>query len=418
MNLQVHTKDLRHLKVCGGSMNNLFIGDNMEDNLRCGFEYKGEKFQCRGYSYELLSDEEFNEIVRMWNTLPDKSEVLAQMKAFHRGNNNINKIVKYYYRPIMDQVRKYFDKWSVSDVFECKDMCSMFIARVKKNPKVFSSDSIIENLDTAFRLGGKGVASKVSNFPVDVCDRILRKYNVNNNYYDFSCGWGVRQMCAMRNEMNYYGTDPNYKLVEKLNEFNQDYKQVNNTLTDTKIYCQGSQKFIPELENKIGIAFSSPPYFDLEDYKFGDQSFKPGTTYKQWVDDYLKPTFANIYKYLVHEGYFIVNIKDFNGVPLEQTTIDTAQEVGFKLYKVEQLSQGKRLNTTSDEKGDLIVDSSENIYIFVKKDYDPKEKEGLFGYIDEDDVQNQIIQVGTTTRVDRETKEEIVEEKTEFIDLW
>lgn len=224
-------------------------------------------------------------------------------------------------------------------------------------------------------------------------------------------------MCAMRNEINYYGTDPNYELVAKLNEFNQDYKQVNNTKTETKIYCQGSENFIPELENKIGVAFSSPPYFDLEDYRIGDQSFKPGTTYEQWVSRYLKPTFANIYKYLIFNGYFIVNIKDFNNVPLEQTTIDTAKEVGFKLYKVEQLSQGKRLNSTSEDKGDLIVDSSENIYIFVKEGYEPKEKEDLFGFNDDVEVETQAIKVGTTTRVNRETKETI-EDEVEVVSLW
>ena len=395
----------------------LFGDKFMEDNVRCGFTFKGETFQCRGYTYELISDEEFEKICNLWHTPPDKSEVLEQMKKFHRGNDNINKIVKYYYRPIMDKVKKYFDKWSVSDVFECKDMLSMFLARIKKNEKVFSSDNIVDNLDTAFRLGGKGVASKVSNFPVSTCDQILRKYNVNNNYYDFSCGWGVRQMCAMRNEINYYGTDPNYELVAKLNEFNQDYKRVNNTTTETKIYCQGSENFIPELENKIGIAFSSPPYFDLEDYRIGDQSFKPGTTYEQWVNNYLRPTFANIYKYLIFEGYFIVNIKDFNNVPLEQTTIDTAKEVGFKLYKVEQLSQGKRLNSTSEDKGDLIVDSSENIYIFVKEGYEPKVDNGLFG-VQEEQEEPQAIKVGTTTRVNRETKEIIKEDEIEVVSLW
>ena len=53
-----------------------------------------------------------------------------------------------------------------------------------------------------------------------------------------------------------------------------------------------------------------------------------------------------------------------------------AKEVWFKLYKVEQLSQGKRLNSTSEDKGDLIVDSSENIYIFVKEGYEPKVDNG------------------------------------------
>lgn len=389
--------------------------------LKDWFEYQGKEFHCRGYQYELISDERFNEIVTLWNTLPNKNEVEYQMRQFHLGNNNINKIVKYYYRPLMDRVRKYYDKWTIADVFKCKDMLSMFLTRVEKNSKVFSSDSVIDNLDTAFRLGGKGIASKVSNFPVDVCDNILKTYNVNGNYYDFSCGWGVRQMCAMRMGLNYYGTDPNYELVEKLNEFNQTYKQVNHTTKETKIYCQGSEHFISQLENKIGLAFSSPPYFDLEDYGIGDQSYKPGTTFDQWVTRYLEPTFANIYKYLITNGYFIVNIKDFNGIKLEETTIKTAEKVGFRLYKVEQLNQGKRLNSTSEEKGDLIVDSSENIYIFVKPGF-VKQSRGfdLFDFDDDTEEQKepQAIKVGTTTKVNRETKEIVKEDEIKVVSLW
>jgi len=98
---------------------------------------------------------------------------------------------------------------------------------------------------------------------------IIKKYNINDNWYDFSCGWGVRLLCAMSEKVNYFGTDPNYLLTDQLNLLVSDYKANIGLTTLTDIRTQGSQEFIPEWENTMGLAFSSPPYFDLEDYVVG-----------------------------------------------------------------------------------------------------------------------------------------------------
>ena len=45
-----------------------------------------------------------------------------------------------------------------------------------------------------FGLAGKGVASPPTQFSLKTVDEVLAKYNVNGNWYDYSCGWGVRLM--------------------------------------------------------------------------------------------------------------------------------------------------------------------------------------------------------------------------------
>ena len=57
---------------------------------------------------------------------------------------------------------------------------------------------------------------KPSNFPIKTVDYIINKYNINDKYYDFSCGWGVRLLSSFRNNISYYGTDPNNILVQRL----------------------------------------------------------------------------------------------------------------------------------------------------------------------------------------------------------
>jgi hypothetical protein len=285
----------------------------------------------------------------------------------------------------MDNTLHYKCKWSINEIMKNKEALSIFVDKIKKNDKVFTSNSVVENLDTVFRLGGKGIATKVAQFPVKTVDFILEKYNVNNNWYDYSCGWGGRLAGALKNKVNYYGTDPNYLLCDKLVEFANKYKETQMKgfmPTATHIYCQGSEKYIPELENKIGLAFSSPPYFLLEDYRIGEQSYKQGkTTYDMWINDYLLPTFQNIHKYLIQNGFFIVNIKDFDKFELEKDTIITAERSGFYLFAKETLNNNKR-NASIGGGEFCVVDNDETIYVFAKNGSKPKpktiEQESLF----------------------------------------
>jgi len=160
-------------------------------------------------------------------------------------------------------------KWTVEDVFNSKELLGIFKAKTLMNTRVFDSTSLAVNIETAIRLGGHNIASLPPNFPMKIARNIVKKYNINNNWYDFSCGWGVRLICAMTSGINYYGTDPNYLLTERLEQLTHDYSENVGLNASVDIKTQGSEIFIPEWENKMGLAFSSPPYFDLEDYVIG-----------------------------------------------------------------------------------------------------------------------------------------------------
>ena len=334
--------------------------------------YKGKNYVSKD-GFEIISDNEYEEIYKQWYALPKLRDVLIEMSALRKGGCVISNITKYYFRKLMDNTLHYKCKWSINEVMESKELLSVFVEKVKKNKKVFDSDNIIDNLDAAFRLGGKGIATKVAQFPVQTADYILSKYNVNNCWYDYSCGWGGRLSSALKNKVNYYGTDPNYLLADKLVEYANTYKknQCYGETFATHIYCQGSEKFIPELENKIGLAFSSPPYFLLEDYKIGQQSYKEGMEYKDWLNFYLYPTMKNIHKYLICDGFFIVNIKDFSKYTLEKDAIKCAEYAGFYLYATETLSNNARCASVGNGEFEM-VDNDENIYVFAKKGYAPK----------------------------------------------
>lgn len=323
-------------------------------------EYNGKTLETKHFCE--ISQKEYEEIKNAYYKKPDFADVKKEFLNLKKGGVKNSNITNYYVKDLMAKTHIYYNKWSIEEVLNCKELVGFFISKTQENKKIYpDSDSIVKKIETAFRLGGKGVCSKPANFPIKTVDEILNNYNINDNYYDFSCGWGARLCSSLKNEINYYGTDPNYMLTERLINMANDYKKVNNTNTIVDIKTQGSEVFVPEWENKIGVAFSSPPYFYLEDYKVGNQSYKNGTTYEDWKSKYLEPTFKNIYKYLVEDGYFIININNFLNYELVEDTIKIAENNGFTLYKYHTLSNIKRTNS----KGGF-NDNSEKIIVFIK----------------------------------------------------
>lgn len=323
--------------------------------------YKGQTFETK-FSTE-ITDEEFNFLKQEYYKKPDKEEVLQQLySVLNKGGKKLDLITGYYFKHIMSKVRLYFSKWSIEDVFNCKELVAFFKHKSQTNDKVFPKDKpLITNIETAIRLGGKGCASKPTNFPISAVDDILQEFNINNNYYDFSCGWGVRLLGSVRNGLNYFGTDPNYELTEQLNNMAQDLALVGNT-KNIDIRTQGSEVFVPEWENKMGVAFSSPPYFNLEDYKIGNQSWKQGTNYEDWKEKYLKPTLENIKKYLVNGGACLVNINNFNGLNLVEDTIEIGKSLGFRFAGFRALKNIQRCKSSGG-----FNDNSEKIIVFIKE---------------------------------------------------
>lgn len=331
----------------------------MEELMKV-IEYKGEVLETKHFIE--ISEEKYLQLKDEYYKKPDFNEVKKQFKSISNGSVKNDKITNYYCKDLMAKVKLYHSKWSIEDVWNCKDLVARFYAQTFTNDKVFPpTTSDIKNIETAMRLGGKGVASKPTNFPIKTVDQILSRYNVNDNWYDFSCGWGARLTGALKNKVNYFGTDPNFMLVERLEQLAKDYKSVVDCDTTVDIRVTGSEVYNADWENKIGLAFSSPPYFYLEDYKIGKQSWSEGTSYDDWKNNYLKPTIRNIYYYLIDEGYFLLNINNFNGFNLVEDSIEIAEEMGFKFVDVEYLKNIERCKSTTG-----FNDNSEKILVFIK----------------------------------------------------
>ena len=129
------------------------------------------------------------------------------------------------------------------------------------------------------------------------------------NVYDYSAGYGGRLLGISCSNMsyNYIGIDPNTETIKYLNYFNEILDEA--VGFKGKIIQNVSEEYQPK---DIDLAFSSPPYFNLE--KYSDEETQCMVRYRtldEWFSGYAEPTIENIYNSLNQDGIFATNIADY-----------------------------------------------------------------------------------------------------------
>ena len=153
------------------------------------------------------------------------------------------------------------------------------------------------------------------------------------NVYDYSCGYGGRLLGIGSSNMkyNYIGVEPNTETVKYLNYFNECIEEA--VGVKGTIIQNVSEEYQP---SDIDLAFSSPPYFNLE--KYSDEDTQCMVRYKtldDWFNGYVAPTIEQIYRGLNREGIFATNIADYKTYgnkefKVVEDWIKTAERIGFK----------------------------------------------------------------------------------------
>jgi hypothetical protein len=325
-------------------------------------EHLGKK--CSSRHFKDLSDEECDAIREEYFLKPTHQEVLRELYNISRGSCNISKSNLYYVRDLMNDAKLSTQTWSINEFMQCNDLIRYACGKILAFPKVFeTTSSFATNMDVFFRIGSSMTATKISNYPLDSVHEVIKKYNTNGNYYDFSCGWGVRLLGAMNKNINYFGTDPNDKLFVQLLKMKDDYKKVTKNISIVDIRNHGSEIFVEEWIGKMGLIFSSPPYFNLEDYVHGDnQSIKINEDYQDWLENYWRGTVKNIFKYISDDGNFLLNIKNLKKYNLLDDMRDIAIEEGFFYHHSLELKNIQRSILTQNK-----LSSNEKILVFTKQ---------------------------------------------------
>jgi len=218
------------------------------------------------------------------------------------------------------------------------------------------------------------------------------------NIYDPSSGWGGRILGAMssKKQIHYIGTDPNTdNFIDDLGISRYEYVAdfFNNEALETNPFWEekkntyhyfqlgsehvGDHPDFQQYKGKLDMVFTSPPYFDREQYSDDDeQSFKAYPMYSDWRDNFLKPTLTNAYNSLRSDRYLLWNIADIKigksvFHPLEQDSIDIIESLGGEYKgKLKMLMASMIGVDQSNVKNAVSVDGTlskyEPIFIFRK----------------------------------------------------
>jgi len=254
----------------------------------------------------------------------------------------------------------------------------------------------------AFRLG---LGQPAVNFPPLTARWIYENYTNHIpkeetlNIYDPSSGWGGRILGAMSShrKIHYIGTDPNtdnfinelgitrYEYVA--NFFNDECLESNSFWEEEKntyhVFQEGSEHIgnhsdFQQYKGKLDLVFTSPPYFDREQYSSDEtQSFKSYPEYDDWRDNFLKPTLENAFHSLRNDRYLLWNIADIKigkdkFHPLEQDSIDILTNLGMEYQgKLKMLMTSMVGVDQSNVKNSVVIEKKalkyEPIFVFYKR---------------------------------------------------
>jgi len=187
------------------------------------------------------------------------------------------------------------------------------------------------------------------------------------NVYDYSCGYGGRLLGIGSSNMkyNYIGVEPNTETVKYLNYFNECIEEavgVKGTIVQSV-----SEEYQPQ---DIDLAFSSPPYFNLE--KYSDEDTQCMVRYKtldDWFNGYVAPTIEHIYRGLNREGIFATNIADYKTYgnkefKVVEDWIKTAERIGFKHVSTIKMMLNTRPGVGNQKLAGR--EKFEGVYVFKK----------------------------------------------------
>ena len=240
-----------------------------------------------------------------------------------------------------------------------------FCLRHKTSDKPTTPSGIKDGLEM---LGG----NVATNFKPMNAKALYEKFTPENGLiYDYSCGFGGRMLGALssKNNYTYVGVEPNVETFNNLLILGNYIEKATGRKNSYKIKCVGSESITVKKESCVDFAFSSPPYFCLENYSDEDtQCYIKFPTLSTWFDGYVKPTIQNIYKLLKSDRYYAVNISDFKLgneiVWLVDEWVRLSEDCGFTFdHKIDMKLQSRRGMGHSSKNGKT---KQEGIFVFRK----------------------------------------------------
>lgn len=149
---------------------------------------------------------------------------------------------------------------------------------------------------------------------------------------DPCAGWGDRMCGALASTCvkRYVGFDPNQNLVEGYKKIQKDFgnKVTSHEGRHTK-FDSGYDIYSVPFENcdswlgheQFDFAFTSPPFFDYEDYS------PDNPPYKNWYKEFYEPLFKLTEKHLYINSFFAIHIDDTSAGKIRKFLFEQVQKI-------------------------------------------------------------------------------------------
>lgn len=258
-------------------------------------------FRINGFQYP---DDEAK-LKKEYKRLCDKEVDVESKEAFNNGSI-ATYICKYFCRTFYQTTE--VGKKNMVELFDDDEVLKKVIAnRLGLDWYKQRGEDDIEAFQISFRQIIQGYRSSrqvamVSMFKPDIAKWIYSKYtNPNDLVYDPSAGFGGRMLGAMSCGRRYIGVDP--LTIPELNRMKEYFG------FECDLYNGCSEDFRLE-ENSVDFTFTSPPYFNQEQYSRDErQAYNKGEDY--FYNVYWKNTLENIKYMLKPNKYFALNVKNY-----------------------------------------------------------------------------------------------------------
>jgi hypothetical protein len=171
-------------------------------------------------------------------------------------------------------------------------------------------------------------------------------------WFDPFSGHGTTPLYCKRYGIKYLGFDTNKRAFDEyLNIINDEL--INAPGPSVKVVNTDSTIFYEDLVNSFDLCYTSPPYFDFEEYGGNTAHFAGCETYMDFHNKITIPVFTNVYKYLVDGGTLALQLeKNKAAVELWKSVI---QKIGFKLVDEKITGQEKNKYSTLSKRDQSLV---------------------------------------------------------------
>lgn len=176
-------------------------------------------------------------------------------------------------------------------------------------------------------------------------------------WFDPFSGHGTSPLYAKRHGIKYLGFDTNAPAFDEYLNIIQD-ECSNAPGPDVQIKLFDSTVFVPDLVGQFDLCYTSPPYFNFEEYGGNRGHYDGVGSYGEFHEKITKPVFRNVHEYLIPGG--VLALQTEKDKAAQSKWRDVILSLGFELLE-------SRLTGTEANKYSTQAKRDQSLLVFKKR---------------------------------------------------